>query len=98
MKNIKLKNEKEIYIMEENYDVVTTNNEEVEVTESGSSMSGTTGAILGSLLTIAAIAGVSKIKKIVKDRKLKKETEFVDDDEAFDDEDVIDLKDVTDLK
>ena len=67
--------------MEENQELLVVNNEE-EVTEMDSKMSGTTGAILGSVLTIAAIAGVKAIKKMVSKRKRKDESEAEADFEA----------------
>lgn len=91
MKNIKLKNEKEIYIMEENQELLV-NNEEL-VTETESKMSGATGAILGSVLTIAAIAGVKVFKKMAAKRKLKKNDEVSDDDFIEYEEDFDDLAD-----
>ena len=70
--------------MEENQELLVNNEE--EVTEMDSKMSGTTGAILGSVLTIAVIAGVNAFKKMASKRKQANES----DSEAKTEEDTID--------
>lgn len=57
--------------MEENQELLVVDNEET-VSNTDSRMSGTTGAILGSVATIAAIAGFKALKKMVSKKKLKK--------------------------
>lgn len=74
--------------MEDKNEIMTVENEEIMEPEqtveeqSGSGFGG--GLILGSLLTLAVIAGGKKLKKIYDNHKAKKEAEESEDSEVID--------------
>lgn len=78
--------------MEDKNEIMTVENEEImepeETVEEDSGMGFGGGLVLGSLLTLAGIAGFRKLKRIYDERKARKE-----EAEQSDDSKVIDITD-----
>jgi hypothetical protein len=88
------KYEKEKSKMEENAIVTTEGIEEGAVTETNKSISKDLGlgALVGSVVTVAVIAGVKKLKKVLHDRKIKKalEVDYTETEEEAVEDEIVD--------